>query len=89
MFLAKKQRPIEVDQQLAIVTNAAGDNGLTHYNAGLVYFDAKLYDKALVQAHKAMAYGYTQSALRDQLRSVNQWTEPQTLIKDASAPASN
>lgn len=89
MFLARNQRPTEVDQQLTIVTNAAGDNALTHYNAGLVYFDAKLYDKALVQAHKAIAYGYTQTALRDQLRSINQWTEPQTITKDASAPASN
>jgi hypothetical protein len=89
MFLAKNQRPIEVDQQLTVVTKAAGDNALTHYNAGLVYFDAKLYDKALGQAHKAMALGYTRTDLRDQLISVNRWTEQQTLTKDASAPASN
>jgi tetratricopeptide (TPR) repeat protein len=88
MFLARNQRPNEVDQQLTIVTKAAGDNALTHYNAGLVYFDAKLYDKALEQAHKAMAYGYTQTALRDQLQGVNRWTEPLPETKEAPAPAS-
>ena len=44
-------------------------------NIGLHYFDMKNYGKALIQAHKAMALGFVQTELKDQLRSVGKWVE--------------
>lgn len=34
------------------------------------------YDKALVQAHKALALGLERTELVDQLKAANQWQEP-------------
>lgn len=66
----------DANAQLDIATGYAKDNAFTHYNIGLHYFDLKNYDKALIQAHKAMALGFTQTELKDQLRSVGKWAEP-------------
>ncbi|MHB1198215.1 MAG: tetratricopeptide repeat protein [Polaromonas sp.] len=78
-FLAKNERMPEANQQLESATVAAADNGFSHYNIGLIYFDLKEYDKALLQAHKAISLGFPQTALRDQLQSVGKWTEPADL----------
>lgn len=90
-FLNKQGRTQDANAQLAIATNYAKDSGFTHYNIGLHYFDLKNYDKALIQAHKALSLGFTQTALRDQLQSVGKWTEPSVLPTPpedaASAPA--
>ena len=50
----------------------------------------KSYDKALLQAHKAIALGFTQTALRDQLQQLGKWSEPAELpptpVAASSAP---
>jgi len=76
-FLAKNGRVPETIKQLELATTAADDNPFTHYNIGLIYFDIKNYDRALVQAHKAYGLGFEQSALRDQLKSAGKWKEPE------------
>ncbi|MDO9165337.1 MAG: ABC transporter permease [Rhodoferax sp.] len=90
-YLNSKGRAPEANTQLEIATTYAKDSGFTHYNIGLHYFDMKNYDKALIQAHKALSLGFTQTALRDQLQSVGKWTEPPVLPAPpddaASAPA--
>jgi hypothetical protein len=75
-YLNKNGRIPEATSQLELATTYAKDNGFTHYNIGLHYFDMKNYDKAQVQAHKAIELGFTQTALRDQLQSIGKWTEP-------------
>ena len=75
-FLTSKARASEALQQLSHATLIAADNAFSHYNIGLVYFDMKEYDKALVQAHTAIALGFPQTILRDQLRAVGKWTDP-------------
>lgn len=75
-YLNKKGRVADANTQLEIAIVHAKDNAFTHYNIGLHYFDLKNYDKALVQAHKAMTLGFEQTELKDQLRSVGKWIEP-------------
>lgn len=82
-FLGKQGRLPEANAQLELATMHAKDNAFTHYNIGLHYFDLKNYDKALAQAHKAIALGFSQTALRDQLHQLGKWSDPPP---DAPAP---
>lgn len=89
-YLNSKGRIPEATNQLEIATTYAKDSAFTHYNIGLHYFNLKNYDKALVQAHKAIELGFPQTILRDQLQSVGKWTEPAelpitTIINNAPA----
>jgi tetratricopeptide (TPR) repeat protein len=82
-YLNKAGKAANASAQLDVASTYAKDNAFTHYNIGLHYFDLKNYDKALVQAHKAMDLGFPQTALRDQLQSVGKWSEP---VNPSSAP---
>lgn len=75
-YLSKNQRLPEAISQLEQSTTIAKDNPFTHYNIGLLYFDTKNYDKALIQAHRAMALGFERTELRDLLEKAGQWKEP-------------
>ncbi len=86
-FLVKNARAAEAVQQLEVAAAAAGDNPFTHNNIGLIYFDIKEYDKALREAHKAIALGYEQLALREQLQKVGKWSEPGDKAATSPAPA--
>lgn len=85
-YLAKANRQTEAEDQLGFVASQAGDNAFTHNNVGLIYFDWKNYDKALVHAHKAYELGLGIPTLRDQLKKVGKWHAP---VQDSPAkPAS-
>jgi len=86
-FLAKFARAPEAVRQLEQASASAGDNAFSHYNIGLIYFDLKQYEKALAQAHKTIALGFVQTALRDQLKSVGKWTEQPGEAAVAPEPA--
>ena len=75
-YLGKQGRLPEANAQLELATVHAKENAFTHYNIGLHYFDLKNYDQALAQAHQAIALGFGQTALREQLQRVNKWAEP-------------
>lgn len=75
-YLGKNNRQSEATKQLEWVTVLAKENGFTYYNIGLVYFDMKLYDRALASAHRALALGFDRTELRNRLESVGQWKEP-------------
>lgn len=82
-YLNKNGRVPEATSQLETATTYAKDNAFTHYNIGLHYFDLQNYGQALIQAHKAIELGFTQTALRGKLQSVGKWTEP---AEPATAP---
>lgn len=86
LFLSKKSRQAEALQQLKVVADTAGENAFTHYNAGLLYFDLKAYDKAAAQARAAQALGFPRTDLVDKLKAIGQWTEPEA---KATAPAAS
>jgi tetratricopeptide (TPR) repeat protein len=75
-YLYKNNRQPEALADLAYATELAKDNGFTHYNIGLVYFEMKVYDKALASAHRAMELGFDQTELRDLLKQAGHWQEP-------------
>jgi len=75
-YLSITKRESEAVQQLDQVVHAAADSALTHYNAGLIYAELKVYDKALAQAHMALRLGHQGDGLRQILQAANQWREP-------------
>ncbi len=76
-FLTEKKRPDEALRQLEVVRlQLAKDNPLTHYNLGLLYLGLQLHDKALAEAHQALALGYPRTELREKLRAAGHWKEP-------------
>lgn len=75
-YLDRQGRSPDANAQLERATVDAKDNALTHYNIGMHYFKLKNYDKALEQAHLAIALGWPQTDLRDQLQRVGKWHEP-------------
>lgn len=75
-YLNSKARTQDANAQLETAITLAKDNGFTHYNIGLHFFELKNYDKALVQAHRAMALGFARTDLQEQLTQVGKWTEP-------------
>lgn len=76
-YLGRKKRTREAAAQLEIAVTHAKDNPLSHYNIGLVYLGLELYDKALEQAHTALALGYPRQDLANKLKQLNRWTEPE------------
>lgn len=76
-YLVKNGREADAVQQLDRVAVLAKDNAFTHFNLGLIYFDMKLYDKALVQAHSASELGFPRADLQDQLKAAGKWQEPE------------
>lgn len=75
-YLSKRGRLPEATAQLEKAEASAQDNPFSNYNVGLFYFELKNYDKALRQAHKAMAMGLTRQELADSLRRVGKWQDP-------------
>lgn len=89
-FLIHRERIDDAERFLDYVVTQAGDNALTHFNAGMLYADMKHYDKALAQAHRAMSMGMTRTELRDRLAAVGRWQEPeQAATPDAAASAAS
>lgn len=86
-YLSKNNRTPDAVAQLEQATTLAKDNAFTHFNIGLVYFDMKIYDKALAQAHQALALGFARTELRDLLEKEGQWKEPVAAPADTPASA--
>jgi hypothetical protein len=63
-------------QALDHVVNNAGENPLTHFNAGLIYFEMEEYQQALMQAHTAAKLGLIRPELQSMLEKVGQWQDP-------------
>lgn len=92
-YLEGTGRTADAIKQLDFAAMRAGDNGFSHFNIGMGYFDLKQYDAALKQAHAAASLGFDRQELADRLKSAGKWKEPEagavsTAPAAASAPAS-
>ncbi len=85
-YLIKKSRFDEATQQLDATIRLAGDAPFAHFNIGLVFFDMKNYERALAQAHRAAALGFTRTDLKDRLVAAGKWVEPSPDLADAQKP---
>lgn len=74
-YLAKNNRKDEAVRQLEAATAAAGDNALSYYNIGLIYYELGQYDRSLEAAQKAKALGLQRQELPDMLKRVNKWQD--------------
>jgi len=84
--LVRRTRYDEARTQLKLAKEQAADNGLTHYNIGLLYFDMKDYDAARQQAHIASKLGHPGTGLKTQLEAVGQWQEDSAVKAVAPQP---
>lgn len=75
-FLVRNKRFKDAERQLNVATDLAGDNAFTYNNIGLIYFDMKNYEKALIHAHKSYELGLRIPTLQDALKSVGKWVDP-------------
>lgn len=82
-YLAKAGRMADAEAQLDTVVAQDINNAFTQYNLGLLFFEIGRHDRALAQAHKAMAMGMPRTELKDQLVAKGLWQEP------AAAPAAD
>jgi tetratricopeptide (TPR) repeat protein len=82
-WLGKRGRRPEAQWQLETALKTAQDSPISNYNIGLVYFELGDYDKALVQAHRALEMGWPRQELAQQLKSAGKWREP----TEGAAPA--
>ena len=75
-YLIKKKRLNEATQQLDVAIKLADDNPFTQFNVGLVFLEMNNYERALIQAHRAAAMGFTRTELKDRLIAAGKWVEP-------------
>lgn len=75
-YLGKLGRADDGAAQLDVALRVAGENPLTQYNIGLVFFELGKYDRALQQAHKARQMGVERKDLEEMLRRANHWQDP-------------
>ncbi len=76
LYLNDRKRQPEALRHLDAARPHAGENALSHYNLGLMYFELAAFDKALVQAHRAREMGFSRDDLKDRLAAKGQWREP-------------
>jgi tetratricopeptide (TPR) repeat protein len=75
-YLQEVGRKNDAIRQLDQVIELAPDNPFTQYNAGLIFAEMGAFDRALRQAHVALAGGFTRTDLRDKLKAAGKWMEP-------------
>ncbi len=75
-YLYKAGKSAEALDQFNRAVQSGEDNPNTNYNIGLVYFDLKDYEKALLFAHRAYGSGFPLQGLRNKLKKAGKWKEP-------------
>lgn len=88
-FLHKRKRTDEGLKQLDAAAGMAEDNALSHYNLGLVYLELGAADRALAQAHRAMALGFPRQDLANELRKQGRWQDPAPAAPAAGASSAS
>ena len=72
-YLAKRDRPNEAREHLAIAEANGSDNAQIVYNLGLAYFELKDYEKAASFAKKANEMGVEFPGLQQRLQRAGKW----------------
>lgn len=75
VFLSKRGRIDDALDQLTEAVNLQPDNGTINYNLGLVYFEKKDYENALLYAKKASALDFPLPGLKNKLTEIGKWTD--------------
>lgn len=88
-WLVQRKRPQEAERQLKLSLALAGDNPLSHFSIGLIYFEMGLFDQASVQARLAQTLGWARTDLIDKLKAAGQWREAPTAESIAAEPAAS
>jgi tetratricopeptide (TPR) repeat protein len=86
-YLGTVNRKPDALRHLTYVVDNAGDNPLTHYNAGLIYLEFGAFEQAATQARKARDLGYPRPDLQQELQRRGQWRD-EPAAGAAPAPAS-
>ncbi|MBN8507269.1 MAG: ABC transporter permease [Burkholderiales bacterium] len=87
-YLGGGRRQPEALAQLKMVVDQAGDNPLTHFNAGLVYVEIGAYEEAAAQARRAAELGYPRDTLVQELQRRGKWQGPPLSASVAASSAS-
>lgn len=74
LHLARSGNAAEARRHLEIATAKAPDNADVQYNAGLVYFELKDFDKSLEHARRAYELGFALPGLRRKLEAQGKWS---------------
>lgn len=86
-YLGSVKRKEDGLRQLQAAVDLAGDSGLTHYNAGLVYLQLGAYPEAVRQARRARELGMPRPDLQAELVRLGKWTDEDTPSSGSAAPA--
>ena len=73
IYLQRKSKFSLALEQYQIAEKLAPNFAELHYNLGLLYFELKQYNKALVQARQAYSRDYPLPGLKNKLKKVGVW----------------
>ena len=75
-YLGAQQKTTQALSNMKLVVQQAGDNPLTHLNAGLVYLELGAFEEASEQARRVAAMGFPSARLSDELIRRGKWQGP-------------
>lgn len=81
-------RRAEAVAMLDFVGRQAGENAFTHYNLGMLYFEAGENTKASRHAQEALNLGLARTELKDRIVAAGKWVEPPATTAPAAAASS-
>lgn len=87
-YLRTVDRHADALSQLRRVTEEAGDSGITHFNAGLIYLAMGRHEEAVAQALRAQALGFQRPELREALERAGKWPAEQSAPATPAASSS-
>lgn len=73
VYFMRLGKPHDAIEQFELAVRLGDDSGNLHYNLGLAYFDVHDYDKAVAEAQKAYALGFSLPGLQEKLRRAGKW----------------
>jgi len=81
IYLSKVGKKQDALKRFEEARSLSRENANIHYNLGLLYFDLKDYDNALVNAQKAYQLGFELPGLKNKLVGAGRWREPAPVDK--------
>jgi len=76
-YLGKNGKSEVAVGQLEEASRLAAENGFSHHNIGLVYFELSMFDKALSEAWLARQMHFEGDELEQMLKRAGKWREPE------------